>query len=149
MHKTFSNDGCPCLLLSGPSSETTNTRALLQLRVPILNGGGAKASVSQAKHLLKEQIKMQDKIKKLVLLESSKILATLSILQENVSAFKSAITAQELALSVEARMYSEGLIENSKVLDSQKDLSESKRRYLSAKRKLTLMYKQFLINIGL
>ncbi len=119
--------------ISGPGSERTSTDALIQLNVPILEGGAVVARAREAGLRLQAAHKREEAARRAV--ERSTRAAFLDVASSilEVQALDRAVTASESALEAKNEGFAAGLDTNLDVLDAQRDLFRAKRDYLRAR----------------
>lgn len=119
--------------ISGPGSERTSTDALIQLNVPILEGGAVVARAREAGLRLQAAHKREEAARRAVErnIRDSFLGVTSSIRQ--VQALDRAVTASESSLEAKNEGFAAGLDTNLDVLDAQRDLFRAKRDYLRAR----------------
>ena len=128
-HGVIDNDGS----ISGPPIKREATDALVQLSLPILEGG---AVVSRTKEAGYRYIAAQERVESSR--RSAERVARASFLNtttriRQVEAFKQAVLASESALEAKQEGFEAGLNTNIDVLDAQRDLFRAQRDYLRSR----------------
>jgi len=119
--------------ISGPGSVRTSTDALLQLKVPLLAGGGVLALTKEARLRYESAQRQTERTRRNVERNArSSFLGIVTSLRQ-VAALKRAVIAGESALEAKQEGFEAGLNTNIDVLDAQRDLYRAQRDYLRAR----------------
>ncbi|MDH3639829.1 MAG: TolC family outer membrane protein, partial [Gammaproteobacteria bacterium] len=128
-HNNVDADGS----ISGPGNERTSTDALIQLNVPILEGGAVVSRAREAGFRLQAAQKRNEAARRAVERSTRATFSDVTSSIRQVQAFDRAVTASESALEAKNEGFAAGLDTNLDVLDAQRDLFRVKRDYLRAR----------------
>ena len=119
--------------ISGPGRETTFTDAMLQLSIPLVQGGAVVSRTEEARLRYDAALRQVETARRAAdrSVRAAFLDVTGSIRQ--VGALDRAVTAGESALEAKQEGFAAGLNTNLEVLDAQRDLFEAKRNYLKAR----------------
>lgn len=119
--------------VSGPGRETTYTDAMLQLSIPLVQGGAVVSRTEEARLRYDAALRQVETARRAADrgVRAAFLDVTGSIRQ--VGALDRAVTASESALEAKQEGFAAGLNTNLEVLDAQRDLFEARRDYLKAR----------------
>ena len=143
-HSNNNKDGS----LSGPASESEDTRALIQLSVPLFKGGRIRSLVRAEKHRFESAQHKLTETKKRVLLQNRSLFNQLIAQDKTLIALNQALEANQLAMAVQKAMFLEGIVKNKDVLDAQKEVFETSVRSKKAQYDRLYSWFEYLNNTG-
>ncbi len=119
--------------ISGPGRETTFSDALLQLSIPLVQGGAVVSRTEEARLRYDAALRQVETARRAA--DRSVRAAFLDVTGSigQVSALDRAVTASDSALEAKQEGFAAGLNTNLEVLDAQRDLFEARRDYLKAR----------------
>jgi outer membrane protein len=119
--------------ISGPGRETEFTDAMLQLSIPLIQGGAVVSRTEEARLRYDAALRQVETTRRAA--ERSVRAAFLDVTGSirQVGALDRAVTASESAVEAKQEGFAAGLNTNLEVLDAQRDLFEARRDYLKAR----------------
>ncbi len=119
--------------ISGAGSERTITDALLQLSIPLFEGGAVRSRTREARLRFDAANQQVETARRAADRGARAAFLDVTGSVRQVRALDKAVTASESALEAKQEGFAAGLNTNLDVLDAQRDLFEAKRDYLKAR----------------
>ncbi len=119
--------------ISGPGRETTFTDAILQLSIPLVQGGAVVSRTEEARLRYDVALRQVETARRAADRNVRAAFQDVTGSIRQVGALDRAVTASESAVEGKQEGFAAGLNTNLEVLDAQRDLFEAKRDYLQAR----------------
>jgi outer membrane protein len=119
--------------ISGPGRETTFTDAMLQLSIPLVQGGAVVSRTEEARLRYDAALRQVETARRAADRDVRAAFLDVTGSIRQAGALDRAVTASDSAVEAKQEGFAAGLNTNLEVLDAQRDLFEARRNYLKAR----------------